>query len=277
MQFSFPVEALEAHLTRWARHPDVQVDKLGTSLQGRPIRRITVGDFSSSAPRSARWHHYLVNQHPGEGNARWRMVGMLDWLLSDDPAAVDLRRRSIITAIPLLCPDGPPHGWRRVNADGIDLNRCFRLDGPEEGEQTREAFLFQTELESLQFSPTPIDTLWCLHTWPGIVEPIMDGLGPEFDRGLGDFESLAACFRQHTSPHRIKPLRHRDQPGLPVTWNGGPRRRYGITTVLVEGGGDPPVLDEHLAAGAELMRVIAAFWPGLRTLSPAPSICSTLS
>jgi hypothetical protein len=105
-----------------------------------------------------------------------------------------------------------------------------------------------------------------MHTWPGITEPVMDGLGPEFVRQLGDFEALATCFRKHTSPTRLKPLRNREEPGLPTTWNGGPRRRHGITTALIEGGGDPPDIDEHLAAGAELMRVIAAFWRGRRTV-----------
>lgn len=108
------------------------------------------------------------------------------------------------------------------------------------------------------------DTLWCMHTWPGIVEPIMDGLGPEFNLGLGDFESLAACFRAQTSPTRIKPVANRE-PEMPSTRNGGPRRRYGFNTVLVEGGGEPDQLSEHLAAGAELMRVISTFWRGLRT------------
>ncbi len=268
MQFTYPAEALDAHIARWERHPHVRINLLGSSIEGRPIRRITITDTDSPVPLGARWHHYLANQHPGEGNARWRIAGMIDWLLSDEPAAVDLRRRAIVTAVPLLCPDGPANGWRRVNADGIDMNRCFRLEGPDEREQTREAFLFQTELETLHHGPTPVDTLWCMHTWPGIVEPIMDGLGPEFGRQVGDFEALAAAFREHGSPERIKPLRNREQPGMPTTWNGGPRRRYGITTALIEGGGDPAVLDEHRLAGAELMRIIAAFWRGTRAGSP---------
>lgn len=265
MQFPFPAEALETRLARWGRHPHADVDTLGTSIEGRPIRRITITDPSSPAPRTSRWHHYLVNQHPGEGNARWRISGMIDWLLSDEPAAIDLRQRAIVTAVPLLCPDGPANGWRRVNADGIDMNRCFRPEGPDQRNQTHEAWLFQSELEALHQGPTPVDTLWCMHTWPGIVEPIMDGLGPEFGRQVGNFEALAASFREHTSPSRLKPLRNRETPGLPVTWNGGPRRRYGITTALIEGGGNPPQLDEHPAAGAELMHVIASFWHGLRT------------
>ncbi len=265
MQFTFPAEALAARMERWSRHPHVRVDVLGTSIQNRPIHRITITDPDSPAPRSSRWHHYLVNQHPGEGNARWRIAGMIDWLLSDDHAAADLRRRAIITAVPLLCPDGPANGWRRVNADGIDMNRCFRPEGPSEHEQTREAWLFQQELETLHHGPKPVDTLWCMHTWPGIVEPVMDGLGPEFGHQLGDFEALAASFVAHASPSRVKQLSNREIPGMPVSWNGGPRRRYGITTALIEGGGEPPLLDEHLATGAELMRVIASFWKGLRS------------
>ena len=265
MQFPLPSEGLDGLVSGWARHPSVRIGTLGTSIQGRPIHKITITDENASPPAADRWHHYIVNQHPGEGNARWRIVGMLDWLLSMDPAALEARRRFIITAVPLLCPDGPANGWRRVNADGIDMNRCFRLDGPDECEQTHEAWLFQSELEKLHHSSTPVDTLWCMHTWPGIMEPVMDGLGPEFAGQRGDFGTLASCFRKHTRPERIKPLQNRESPGLPTTWNGGSRLRYGITTALIEGGGDPAVFDEHLAAGAELMRTIADFWSGLRT------------
>lgn len=258
MQFPMPAEALAELVAGWAGHPHVKVERLGRSLEGRDIPVLRVTDPEGSE-HGKKWHHYLVNQHPGEGNARWRLAGMLDWLLSERSEAKEMRKRTVVSAVPLLCPDGPANGWRRVNADGVDMNRCFRLEGVDEDLQTKEAWLLQRELEVVR-----PDTLWCLHTWPGEVEPIFDGLGPEFGRGTGDFEALEACFRRWTTAGRVKAPRNREEPGMPTTWNGGVRRRLGLTTVLVEGGGDPPVLAEHRQGGAELMRVIAEFWRGER-------------
>jgi hypothetical protein len=55
---------------------------------------VALADASDSPhPRSDRWVHYFANQHPGEHNSQWRMVGMVHWLLSDEGA--DCRCRSL--------------------------------------------------------------------------------------------------------------------------------------------------------------------------------------
>ena len=68
---------------------------LGTSLGGRDIVRLEVTDSQSPIPRSRRWVHYISNQHPGEHNAQWRMSGMAEWLLGEEPEAVAARQNSI--------------------------------------------------------------------------------------------------------------------------------------------------------------------------------------
>lgn len=250
MQCPLPQKALAGRIDAVREHPHVEVSALGESIQGRPIHRIRVHDPA----HTPRWRHVIVNQHPGEGNSRWRLMSMLDRLLSDDPGCAALRGRAEIDFIPMLCPDGPANGWRRVNADGVDMNRCFRMEGPDARHQTREAFLLQSFLES-----QPPHTLWCMHTWPGLTESILDGAGPEFSGDCGSIEDLHALFLQH-GEGLLKPLSVREEPGGAETWNGGPRRRLGITTFLIEGGGEPAVPEPHEEAGWALLKILGAFW-----------------
>ena len=78
--------------------------------------------------------------HPGETNASWIMhgeetssplsrltshSGLLEFLVSDDAAAVQLRQKCIIKIIPMLNPDGVIHGNLRCSLLGADLNRAW--------------------------------------------------------------------------------------------------------------------------------------------------------
>ena len=241
MQFPLPLAPLSHRLRR--PHPHASLTTLGHSLQGRPIELLRIGD--PAATPAVR--HLVVNQHPGEGNARWRIMGMIDWLLADTPAAAHARRHTEWHFLPLLCPDGPANGWRRVNADGIDMNRCFHMDGANPDTQTPEAYLLQHLLET-----APPHVLWCMHTWPGPTEPIIDGTHPAFDA-----QRFAQTLARLAPPDTMKPVRFRPEPGMTTGWNGGPRVKYQIGTLLVEGGGDPADLDAHLHAGRLLMQAAA--------------------
>lgn len=250
MQAAYPNTMVEADMHRWSAHSAARHGVIGQSIQGRAIHALRVG------PRNEKpqWRHWVVNQHPGEGNARWRIKGMIDTLLSDRPWAASLRQDAEIFFVPMLCPDGPANGWRRVNADGVDMNRCHRMDGPDPGRQTHEAYLLQHLMES----EMP-DTLWCMHTWPGITEPVLDGAGNEFGGRVGTADELACLFDAHGAG-LMKPLRRREEPGDPTTWNGGAHRRLGITTFLIEGGGEPAEPLPHEQAGEALLQILAGFW-----------------
>lgn len=48
--------------------------------------------------------------HPGEAQSSWVVQGLIEFLLSDDPVAVNLRRNFVIKIIPMLNPDGVIYG-----------------------------------------------------------------------------------------------------------------------------------------------------------------------
>ena len=64
--------------------------------------------------------------HPGESNASYLVHGVIKFLLSDAPEAVDLRDRFVFKIIPMLNPDGVVYGNYRSSMLGVDLNRRWK-------------------------------------------------------------------------------------------------------------------------------------------------------
>lgn len=93
------------------------VDVLGTTIDGRDLERIVVGDGERVC-----W--IIARQHPGESMAEWWMEGFLARLL--DPADAlgrSLRARATFHVVPNMNPDGSVRGHLRNNAAGANLNR----------------------------------------------------------------------------------------------------------------------------------------------------------
>jgi len=68
--------------------------------------------------------------HPGETGASWVMKGFLDFITSQLPDAVALRKRVVFKIVPILNPDGVIEGSYRASLSGTDLNRCWESPCP---------------------------------------------------------------------------------------------------------------------------------------------------
>ncbi len=112
----------ERHLDligRAARSPQVTVLDLGSTVQGRDMNVLVVGD--SAAARKV-W--IIARQHPGETMAEWFVEGLTDALLDDaNPLATKLREQVVFYIVPNMNPDGACLGNLRTNAAGANLNR----------------------------------------------------------------------------------------------------------------------------------------------------------
>ncbi len=261
-QVPMSYEKIVELIANWEKHPHAKAQVLGKSLGGRNIYRLVVTDPQSPHPANVRWGHYFANQHPGEHNSQWRMVGMVDWLLSD--AGADCRRRSICHFILLSSPDGPSHGWYRVNAQGVDMNRSYFPGGADEQKQAHEAYIIQKDLQMLMASPAPVTDVWSMHTWGGIVEPILTP-GPEMATTPGDWTKLKTIMQKNDPTGLIKPLKVREDGGGTNTWSGGPHKQFGVTAVLCEGAGNWQSKQKDLDAGVVLIKSIAEYYRSIRT------------
>jgi hypothetical protein len=230
--------------------------------------------------------HYFANQHPGEFNSMWRMVGMIDWLLG--PAGADARRRFTCHFILMMSPDGIAAGWHRTNRQGIDMNRSYAREGADP-RQGHEPYLWQKDLESILASRCPATSIWSMHTWPGAADPSMNP-GPETDNLVGPASQFAEILTR-LDPNRalVKPLkfgqkmRPRSKPWAPPAsqpvdpnkpfrsggaWGSGPGAQFGVTNLLCEGGADLYTKKQNLDSGVVLIRALAEYYRGTKANPP---------
>ena len=107
------------------QHPLAQLMDLGTSIEGRPIELLRLGEGDASLPKI--W--IIARQHPGETMAEWFVEGLLgrlaaqgDWA-EEDTLGEDLLARATFYIVPNMNPDGAALGNLRTNAAGANLNR----------------------------------------------------------------------------------------------------------------------------------------------------------
>lgn len=84
--------------------------------------------------------------HPGETNASWMMKGCIDYLLSDEEVARELRRKFVFKIVPMLCPDGVINGNYRCGIVGHDMNRRWAKPSPKQHSTIYHAKLMIEEM-----------------------------------------------------------------------------------------------------------------------------------
>jgi hypothetical protein len=260
-QNGFAHEDLMDRVAAWEKHPDVRVETLGNSLENRPILRFRITKGDAPAPLRDRWCHYLANQHAAECNARYRMAGLLDWLLSDE--GLDARSRAVWHLVLLSNPDGSAHGWRRQNGQGVDMNRSYRANGSDAKAQAHEAYILQADLERLMKGECPPVTVFGMHTWLGKIVMFFYP-GPEVGVRVGPWTDLRDTLSRLDTRGLFKPLAMNVKEGPTTYWTYGPKSQFKISAFLVEGGGDLFSQDDNALTGEVLGRAISAYYKGLR-------------
>lgn len=108
----------------------VTVERIGSSVEGRPLHLVTVGDeVAVREGKPAVW--ITAQQHGYEMGGGAICEGIIDFLVSDDPLALEAKRQLVWKIVPMLNPDAMSRPWFRYNAHGIDLNRNW--DGFDNG------------------------------------------------------------------------------------------------------------------------------------------------
>ena len=108
-----------------AESEHVQLERLGSSLDGRDMDLLRISDARGPVAEAAKKKVWLIaRQHPGEAMAEWFVEGFLERLLdADDPVARVLLEQCIFYVVPNMNPDGTARGNLRTNAAGANLNR----------------------------------------------------------------------------------------------------------------------------------------------------------
>lgn len=114
--------------------PLARLDRLGTTLDGRDLDRITI---STPGPgKRTLW--IIARQHPGESMAEWWMEGFLGRMLDPhDALARRVREAAVVHVVPNMNPDGSARGHLRCNAVGANLNREWETPTAERSPEVR--------------------------------------------------------------------------------------------------------------------------------------------
>ncbi len=116
----YTVSRLDAVLDRVRSHPDVRLETLGKTVEGRDLRLLTVTD--RRVPEGTKPTVWLMaRQHAWESGTSFVAEGFLLYLLSED--GEDLRQRAVWKILPMMDPDGVARGGVRFNRNGYDVNR----------------------------------------------------------------------------------------------------------------------------------------------------------
>jgi hypothetical protein len=102
--------------------PNVRIESIGRSVHGRDLPMITVTNFA--VPDTNKKTVWLQSrQHAWETLTSFIEEGAIKFVVSDDPAARELRDQYVFIFTPMLDPDGCATGGVRFNANGYDVNR----------------------------------------------------------------------------------------------------------------------------------------------------------
>ncbi len=123
----YPAARRERFLKACEASPLVTRRQIGTTLQGRSLDLLLVGD--EKRPVKKVW--IVARQHAGEPMAEWYMEGLIRRLVdSGDSTAQQLIGKATLYLVPNMNPDGSTAGNLRANAAGVDLNRAWNDPGP---------------------------------------------------------------------------------------------------------------------------------------------------
>jgi hypothetical protein len=112
-----------------AHNPDVSIETIGRSVEGREIPLVTITD-RSTAEKNKKVVWLMFRQHAWESGSSWTGEGLMRFVSSADPVARQIRRETIVKVLPLCDPDGVFHGTVRFNRYGFDLNRNWDVMDP---------------------------------------------------------------------------------------------------------------------------------------------------
>lgn len=168
-----------------------QIDDLGSTIQGRDINLLTIGNQAESDLKI--W--IIARQHPGETMAEWFIEGLLSRLLDhQDPTARALLNQATFYIVPNMNPDGSFLGNLRTNAAGANLNREWQNPTVE---RSPEVYFVREKMNE-----TGVDLFLDIHgdeSIPYIFVAGTEGV-PSYNSRIADLETQFKAALKNASP-----------------------------------------------------------------------------
>lgn len=212
-QVPIRIAEVEGWVDSLAERMAAEVETIGHSVQGRPLRLLAFGN-----PDARQVVLVLGRQHPPEVTGMRAQLAFVDALAADTPQAHAFRTRYRVVVVPQLNPDGVVEGQWRTNAHGIDLNRDWGIFGEPETRAVADALhrhvtgSGRTLAFALDFHSTWYDIFYTVTEDParepgGVLRGWMDALDARFPDRIRERPSAATsnvfknwAFREYGAP-----------------------------------------------------------------------------
>jgi hypothetical protein len=199
----------------------VNVERIGSSVQDRPIYQVTVA--SREAIHDAKPSVWIVaQQHGYEMGGGAICEGIIDFLISDDPLAQEAKQQFVWKIVPMVNPDAMTRPWFRFNARGIDLNRNWdtfdNKSGHDAEEPEPEVLAVKTAIQEWITRGGKIAAAFDIHNYPASVSGIelLIPPGPQAQTGLSP--GLLKQFALDKYPHAAAKANTSRDPGMFCSW-----------------------------------------------------------
>ena len=100
-----PYTELKPYLDKISNHPDLNISTIGHSVENRPIYSVEIGPEDPDVP------HIVMTQTPQPSEmGTWTSRAVIDYLISNEQEATQMRRSHRFTLVPATNPDGTVRG-----------------------------------------------------------------------------------------------------------------------------------------------------------------------
>lgn len=187
----YRISDLDRFLADIRPRPQVAVENIGRTVEGRELEIVRVGD-----PAVPHRVFIRARAHPWESGGNWVVRGLIRRLLTDDADVKRFLGRYCLFVLPMANKDGVARGRTRFNSAGWDLNRAW--DKPAPADLAPENHALERWLATMTARGQRPDLGLDLHN---------DGFGklhisrpdvPSLEKYLADMARLETLLRQHT-------------------------------------------------------------------------------
>jgi hypothetical protein len=234
------------------------VAEVGQSVQGRPLRTVTMGRGRDTV--------LLWSQmHGNESTATMALADLFRWFANtrgetrDDVLRARLLDRLTLVVLPMLNPDGAAH-FQRENALGVDINRDARALATPEGralkavhDRWRPAFGFNLHDQNARTRVGPTGAQAAVALLAPAAEATRS-YGPVRARARLVAATLARAFATEL-PARIA----RYDDGFNPRAFGDLIQQWGTSTVLIESGALPGDPEKQRLRAVHVAALLVAF------------------
>ncbi|HKP96834.1 MAG TPA: M14 family zinc carboxypeptidase [Fibrobacteria bacterium] len=164
-RWGYGYDSLLLDLAEWRKHPEVRIDSIGASVQGRAIWMVSITDAGDSLgpvdDSSSKKRRIFIHArtHPAEVQAHYVAKEAIAMLLDSGAKAEELKRGFIFNIVPMYNPDGVELGHARLNAHLMDLEVNWN-----KGVLEPEVTALKKQFEAFQASPVPVEVALNLHS-----------------------------------------------------------------------------------------------------------------